>query len=136
MTNRGSSPETSTTDHYSGKGFKIPPRPQYTQGPWAYREPGYDSFEGLKKSQESDPKNIRIEQISIYVAHGPSKGSEVCRIVHDPDDGFDLIKDKDEHEANARLIAASPSLYALAASKARAGDLDAKSTLDALNMSY
>ena len=79
---------------------------QHTPGPWKYPEPEYDTFAGLAHSQQNDPKRIRIELVAIYAPGG----DEVARIVHDPDDGFDLINDREEHEANARLIAAAPEL--------------------------
>lgn len=42
----------------------------------------------------------------------------------------------DNLEANARLIAASPTLYEFAVNAARSGDRNAQSMLDALGLSY
>jgi hypothetical protein len=42
---------------------------------------------------------------------------------------------KGEDQANARLIASSPTLYAYALRQADAGDVDAQKMLDSLNLS-
>lgn len=78
---------------------------KHTAGKLAYRHKDYDSFADLARSQEEDKPKTRIEFIPIYIDKSTSSGSEICRIVHDPADGFDLIEDRSEHEANAaRLV--------------------------------
>jgi hypothetical protein len=65
-----------------------------------------DDFDLIVSSIQRDPKKFRIEQATIT----DDSGNEICRIVHDPDDGFDLVADRAVHEANARLIAAAPDM--------------------------
>jgi len=46
------------------------------------------------------------------------------------------LQSEDEAEANARLIAASPTLYDFVARLAKGGDPDAKKTLDLSHLTY
>jgi len=73
---------------------------KHTPGPWRHDLP--IAVDLIKKSQP-------IDGCTIFIAHGPSVGGEICTLRHDPEDGLDLVNDP-QQLANAKLIAAAPEL--------------------------
>jgi len=84
-------------------------QPKHTPGPWFAKRAGGDGY------------------FEWYVG----RDGENCSIAEDIADPMT----RDPSEANARLIAAAPTLYEFAQAKARGGDLTAKAMLDSLGMS-
>ena len=83
-------------------------QPQFTPGPWAQdiiESAEIIDAEGVNSGRKNDH---RISQATVYVNHGSGKGSQICALPHDPDDGLDLHDP--EYIANAKLIAAAPDL--------------------------
>lgn len=74
-----------------------------TQGKWAT---------DIKVAIEIIDKEGRkaIDFATVYQGEGPGKGSEICALRHDPDDGLDLHDE--QYKADTRAITLVPELIA------------------------
>lgn len=91
---------------------------KYTPGPWFWHEP-------------INP-NRRDFGVTAVRQYNPSKGA-VRRIAWVGNASNAIASNHDEVRANARLIAASPTLYAYVARKASEGDVEATKIVESIH---
>lgn len=117
--------------------MKTETKTAHTAGPWKAIFPNTDWYGRIEQACITTASKSRpifsFERASNSKMHVISEGFENSFSKEELERDFFT---PEEIEANARLIAASPSLYAFAVAEARNGNEGAKSMLDSLSLPY